>query len=143
MAKLPFMKFFPKDWMGDERLRLCSIAARGLWIDLLCLMHSAPRRGYLQTATGTPLPLDQIARMAGCSTDEASRLMQELVDAGVCDSAEHGLIYSRRMVREGDISRARSEAGKKGGNPRLLKQTGSKPASKRQAPRGSEDQRFR
>jgi hypothetical protein len=114
VAKMPFMKFFPKDWLGDERLRLCSVAARGLWIDLLCLMHSAPRRGYLQTATGTPLPLEQIARMAGCSTDEASRLLRELTDSGVCDCNEHGAVYSRRMVREAGISLVRSELGRKG-----------------------------
>jgi hypothetical protein len=116
VAKMPFMKFFPRDWMGDDRLRLCSVAARGLWIDLLCLMHSAPRRGYLQTATGIPLPLEQIARMAGCSTDEASRLLQELISSGVCDCSEHGLVYSRRMVREAGISLVRSEIGRKGAN---------------------------
>lgn len=114
MAKLPFVKFFPRDWMGDEKLRLCSVAARGLWIDMLCLMHSAHRRGYLQTATGSPLPLEQIARVAGCTTDEATRLLSELKDAGVYDCSGDGTIYSRRMVRENDISQARSANGHKG-----------------------------
>lgn len=114
MPKLPFIKFFPRDWMGDEAVRICSVAARGLWIDMLCLMHSAPRRGYLQTATGSPLPLEQIARMAGCSTDEATRLLSELKTAGVYDCTEHGMIYSRRMVREADISVVRSTNGQKG-----------------------------
>lgn len=114
MAKLPFIKFFPRDWMGDDAARLCSLAARGLWIDMLCLMHSAPRRGYLQTATGSPLPLEQIARMAGCSTDEATRLLSELETAGVYDCTEHGLIYSRRMVREAGVSQVRSETGRRG-----------------------------
>ncbi len=112
--KLPFIKFFPRDWLGDDRLRLCSVSARGLWIDMLCLMHSADRRGYLQTASGTPLPLEQLARMTGCSTDEASRLLSELLAAGVCDCSEHGMIRSRRMVRETDISQIRSINGKKG-----------------------------
>jgi biotin operon repressor len=112
--KFPFIKFFPRDWMGDERVRLCSVAARGLWIDMLCLMHSAHRRGYLQTATGSPLPLEQIARMAGCSTDEVTRLLSELKDAGVYDCSGNGTIYSRRMVRENDISQVRSANGKRG-----------------------------
>jgi hypothetical protein len=120
--KLPFMKFFPRDWMGDEALRLCSLPARGLWIDLLCLMHSSPRRGYLQTANGLPLPLEQIARMTGCSTDEVTRLLQELKDSGTCDCTEHGMIFSRRIVREESKRAKCSDAGKKGGgNPYALK----------------------
>ncbi len=118
--KFPFMKFFPRDWMGDERLRLCSLPARGLWIDMLCLMHSTHRRGYLQTATGSPLPLDQLARMTGCSTDEATRLLSELKAAGVFDCADNGqLIYSRRMVREESKREKCKDAGRKGGNPTL------------------------
>jgi hypothetical protein len=142
VAKLPFIKFFPRDWMGDDRLRLCSVAARGLWIDLLCLMHSAPRRGYLQTATGSPLPLEQIARMAGCSTDEATRLISELKDAGVCDCSEHGMIYSRRMVREEGKREKCSEAGRKGGgNPAFKGHT--KGAAKGEAKQNPNPQRLR
>jgi hypothetical protein len=142
VAKLPFIKFFPRDWMGDDRLRLCSVAARGLWIDLLCLMHSAPRRGYLQTASGSPLPLEQIARMAGCSTDEATRLISELKDAGVCDCSEHGMIYSRRMVREEGKREKCSEAGRKGGgNPAFKGHT--KGAAKGEAKQKPNPQRLR
>ncbi len=143
MAKMPFMKFFPRDWMGDDKLRLCSVAARGLWIDMLCLMHSAPRRGYLQTVTGTPLPLEQVARMAGCSTDEASRLMQELIDSGVCDCTEHGQIYSRRMVREAGISKVRSANGRMGADVTNSFCRGKTAANDSANDRPSEAQRLR
>lgn len=120
MSKLPFIKFFPRDWLGDDRLRLCSVAARGLWMDMLCLMHSAHRRGYLQTATEAPLPLDQLARCSGCSSEEVSRLISELLSAGVCDCTEDGMIRSRRMMREESKREKCSEAGKKGGgNPAM------------------------
>jgi hypothetical protein len=124
IVKFPFMKFFPRDWMGDDRLRLCSLPARGLWIDMLCLMHSAPRRGYLQTATGSPLPLEQLARSTGCSTEEVTRLVSELKAAGVPDCTEHGVIYSRRMVREESKREKCSQAGKQGGGNPKLKQKG-------------------
>ena len=130
MAKQPAMLFYPGDWMKDPALRSVSVSARGLWIDLLCLMHESPRRGYLQHATGKPVTAEQIARMTGCSTDEVSRLLQELEYSGVFSCTEHGVIYSRRIVRDESIREKRREAGRKGGNPRLLKQNATKPQPK-------------
>lgn len=86
--------------MKDPALRSVSIASRGLWIDMLCLMFESSRRGYLQQANGQSLSLAQLARMTGCSTDEAAHLVRELEDAGVCSRTEHGILYSRRLVRE-------------------------------------------
>src|SRR5438309_8384480 len=99
-SKLPFLPIFVDDWVSSQDLRLCSLAARGLWIDLLCLMHKCVRRGYLQQASGEPFTLEQIARFAGCSTEEASQLLRELVTSGVASVSEHGIIYNRRMVRD-------------------------------------------
>ncbi len=114
---LPFMKFFPGDYLRDPAVRSCSLTARGLWTDMLCFMHLSPRRGYLQQ-NGKPVSAEQIARMSGCSTDDASRLLQELEDAGVFSRTEHGTIYSRRMVAEETKRQKCSEAGKAGGgNP--------------------------
>jgi hypothetical protein len=67
---------------------------------MLCLMFESSRRGYLHQANGQPLSLPQIARMTGCATDEAAHLLQELEDAGVFSRTEHGMIYSRRLVRD-------------------------------------------
>lgn len=100
--KLPSFQFYPGDWMKDPAVRCCSLAARGLWIDLLCLMHESPRRGYLQHENGMPVTHEQIARMTGCSSEEASHLLQELESAGVFSCTEHGVIYSRRAVRDED-----------------------------------------
>jgi biotin operon repressor len=100
MSKLPAFQFYPGDWMKDPALRSTSVAARGLWTDMLCLMFESVRRGYLQHATGKPWTPDQLARVTGCSADEVSRLLQELEDSGVFSSTEHGVVYSRRMVRE-------------------------------------------
>lgn len=70
-------------------------------MDLLCLMFESPRRGYLQMNTGKPMNAEQIARVAGCSTDEVSRLLAELDNAGVFSRAgTDGTIFSRRIVRD-------------------------------------------
>jgi hypothetical protein len=116
--KLPSFQFYPGDWMKDPGLRSVSLEARGLWIDMLCLLFEGGRRGYLQHATGKPVSDEQLARMTGGSSEQVSRLLRELEDSGVFSRTEHGTIYSRRMIRDERKRRACSEAGKKGGgNP--------------------------
>ena len=116
--KFPFIKFFPTDWLAEPALRACSVGARGLWMDMLSLMHLAPRRGYLLAATGLPISPEQLARMTGCSADEVVRLLGELQTSGAFSCTDDGMIYSRRMVREETKREKCSDAGRKGGgNP--------------------------
>ena len=98
--KNPSWQFYPGDWMKDPSLRACSLQARGLWIDLLCLMFESPRRGYLQMDSGKPMTAEHVARSTGCSPDEASRLLQELTDSGVASHSDTEGYYSRRMIRD-------------------------------------------
>lgn len=135
MGKRPSLQFYPGDWLRDPAVRGVSLAARGLWIDMLCLMFECDRKGYLML-NGKPPTLEQIARMTGCSTEDASRLTSELETSGAFSRTEHGVIFSRRMVRDEGKREKCSIAGKKGGgNPAFkgLSKGGSKPASKRNA----------
>jgi len=109
--------------MKDPALRSVSIAARGLWIDMLCLLFESDRRGYLQHCTGKPVTPDQLARMTGCSAEEVSRLLQELEDSGVFSRTDHGVLFSRRMVSDERKRMACSEAGRKGGGNPILQRT--------------------
>ncbi len=43
--KLPSFQFYPGDWMKDPALRSVSLEARGLWMDMLCLLFESVRRG--------------------------------------------------------------------------------------------------
>ena len=98
--KFPFIKFFPTDWLAEPSLRVCSVAARGLWMDMLSMMHLAPRRGYLLAATGLPISPVQLARMTGCTAEEVTQLLAELQTSGAFSCTNDRIIYSRRMVRE-------------------------------------------
>ena len=126
-TRLPFIKFFPSDWMSDPKLRLCSIAARGLWVDMLCMMHAnTSRRGFLEKSAGNSVSQSELARACGLRTSEAAKLLAELEAAGVFSKDEGGVIYSRRMVLEQEFREKCSAAGKKGGgNPNLQTFKGS------------------
>lgn len=115
MAKMPFLKFYPADWLQSAELRIASLAARGLWIELLCHMHQATPRGYLLIRGRSPSNAE-IGVLCGVSEAVAEALIYELESLGVC-SREEGVIVNRRMVREGHISAVRGDAGSLGGRP--------------------------
>ena len=117
--KLPSFQFYPGDWMKDPALRSVSLEARGLWMDMLCLLFESARRGYLQHVSGQPVSPEQLARMTGCSLDQVNLLLKELETSGVFSRTEHGTIFSRRIVKDEQIRQLRAEHGKLGGNPKL------------------------
>lgn len=122
MAKQPFLKFFPSDWRSDPALRVCSLAARGLWIEMLAIMHEADPRGSLLISGKAPTPA-QLASLVGASLEEVQMMLAELEGAGVFSRKRNGVIYSRRIERDEIKASKNRENGKKGGNPTLTKQT--------------------
>ena len=112
--------------MKDPSLRACSLAARGLWIDLLCLMHESPQRGYLLLTKTEPMHDEHIARCVGADQSLISNLIEELSKAGVLEFGDldgRNMICSRRMIRDESKREKCSAAGMRGGNP-ALKRTG-------------------
>lgn len=121
-AAQPWLKFYPQDWRADEKLRMCSLAARGLWIEMLALMHRSERYGQLLIAGIVPNDA-QIAIQVGASQIEVTAMLFELEKAGVFSRAATGAIYSRRMNRDEKRAKTARRNGKAGGNPTLKKQT--------------------
>lgn len=99
----PWMKWYWSDWRSDPGLRMCGFAARGLWADLLGLMHEGQPYGHLIVNGRAPTPR-QIAALLGGGIKEVTSLMDELEAAGVFSRDDNGVIYSRRMVRDWAVS---------------------------------------
>lgn len=118
MSKSPWLKFYPSDWQADHLLGTCSLAARGLWIEMLCVMHAAEPPGSL-ARNSVSLTVSQIAVLARCSVKEAQRCLDELEAAGVFSRDIDGTIFSRRMRRDIDKAERDRANGRNGGNPRL------------------------
>lgn len=118
---LPWFAFYPKDWLADGELRGCSPAARGLWIDLLCLMYGSDERGAL-ISNGRPWTVDRIANsVTGFARDLLDVCLDELEEKHVSSRDDRGALCSRRMLREEDIRQKRENAGRKGGLSRASK----------------------
>lgn len=133
-AKQPWRKWYPQDWRADAPLRMCSYAARGLWADILTLMHESNEVGFLLVEGVAPTPR-QLVGLLGGSEKEITKLLAELAAAKVYSvvggkmpddvralipaDIEEGVILSRRMVRDEAKATKDRENGKGGGNPRL------------------------
>lgn len=115
--KSPGFWFYTGDWMKDPELRFCSIFARGLLVDLLCMMFEAKQRGYLSKPDGTPRSDEQIVdAVGGGDRDEKLGALAELEASGVLSRDDRGVLYSRKLARLGELTEKRSRAGSKGGS---------------------------
>jgi hypothetical protein len=94
--KLPFFQFYPADYKRDTCA--LSLAAKGGWTDVMCMLHGAQNRGTLT------LPLIGWARVMGASVDQADTVISELDVMHIADVKREGngdvTISSRRMLRE-------------------------------------------
>lgn len=120
LPKNPFLKFYTSDWRSDPRLRMCSAAARGLWVEMMCLMHEAEPYGHL-LVNGVPPSDMQLSMLTGIPADQLPELIAELGAQGVYSRNGNGVIYSRRMTRDEKRARTARKNGKHGGNPTLSK----------------------
>lgn len=134
--KRPSFQFYPGDWRQNANLRRCSPAARGVWMDVMCLMHDSDEYGLLRW------PLKEIAQAAGASMTH----VRELADKGVLKGADKGecvayiytprsgrkdgtpvtliptqagpIWYSSRMVKDEYVRTIRGESGGSGESPK-------------------------
>ena len=119
MSKLPSFQFYPGDWLKDPNLRRCSHAAKGVWIDMLCLMFEAEERGVL-ASNGVAWSDEEVACAIGGNSVTTLGAIAELTSKGVVKRRANGALYSSRLVRDENKRKLCSEAGKRGGgNPKL------------------------
>jgi len=125
-------KFWWADWQNDEQLRMCSMAAQGVWMRALCTMHNAG--GYL-LVDNSPVNGRSLARIWGAEKKQIDRCLAELLDKGVASITNEGVIFSRRMVRDFKASAAGAEAAAKRHHPN--RPNGSPNGSPNAKPNGS------
>ncbi len=111
-VKRPSFQFYAGDWRRDTALQSCSLEARGLWIEMITIMHDGEPYGHL-TAGGMPIHEDILAKMVGASVRRVNRLLIELRSRNIFGLTSDGVIYSRRMVRDEEIRKKKAAGGAK------------------------------
>ncbi len=163
LRKLPYIPLYVNDFSCDEKLRMCSPAAVGVYIFLLCFLHKSDTYGKLILRPKDRLPETDVlelqkqiesktkSKIESTVIPFAKRLqrnmpfeLHEIAD-GINELAEERVItidgdelYQRRMIKDGEISEKRSINGALGGRPtknkeQEKKQIESKSLSKRES----------
>lgn len=94
MTRRPSFQFYPSDWQANTNLRRCTFEERGIWLEVMCLMHDANEYGLLRW------PLKDIAQAIGCKCS----LLGALVGKHVMKGADSGdtceaFVYTPRSGR--------------------------------------------
>lgn len=111
MAELPYMQFFPADYLRDTEI--LSLSAQGGWMRMLCGMWHPSRRGVLS------LRLQAMARLLHASEQTTKSILDEIGDCevGTVEWSADGdrvTVTCRRIVRDWEtLSEARSELSDK------------------------------
>lgn len=93
---LPWFKFYPRDWLTDEKLRRCRQGTRCFWLEAICHM-------YLSDTVSLTGSCDELSRVLSCTVAEVQTAVSDLKIAGAAEIDErNGIITltSRRRVKE-------------------------------------------
>jgi hypothetical protein len=117
--KRPAFLFYPGDWQRNAKLRMCSLAARGLWLEMICIMHQSDVYGHLRIGP-TSVTTEILGRVVGISIEDILPLVLELEHAGVFSRDADGTIICRRMISDEKLRLSRAAGGVKSlENPRV------------------------
>ena len=123
-TKMPAMQWYVGDWRKDPGVQALDFESRGIWFEILMLMHESENRGKL-TLNGKAIPDEALANLLGIDQAKLQQTLSKLLSYGVASREQDTeIIYCRRMVKDEEFRATRIRAGHIGG-----KQS----ASKRQA----------
>ncbi len=135
----PWSKFYWSDWENDPALRVCSLAAQGLWMRLLCIAARSTPTGFIVVA-GRPCSSTDLSLLTGVAEREVERLLDELSQNGVFSRDVKGRIFCRRMVRDTHLRARLRKNGAKGGQSSYLNQKGIFARNEQTSEQGSEQE---
>lgn len=107
MSKMPWVRFFPSDWLGGTRGM--SAVETGVYITLVATMYER----------GEPIPEDhaRLARLCGASNSAFKKALETLVDEGKITRINDGL-WNDRVQKEQVYLSEKSEVGSRAANAR-------------------------
>lgn len=81
-VKRPSFQFYPGDWQANSNLRRCTHEEKGVWLDIMCLLHDQEEYGIARW------PLKELAQAVGTQVQK----VKALVTKGILKGADAGAI---------------------------------------------------
>ncbi len=130
LRKLPYIPLYVNDFSCDEKLRMCSASAVGVYIFLMCVLHKSETYGVLtlqkfrknNKTDNKPITTQEsllyefaelLRRQTPFSVEEIKDALEELVFYRVV-AIEGKTLYQPRMKKDGEKSEKRGRAGEAG-----------------------------
>lgn len=139
LSNQPYLPLYVDDWMNNTRLKMCSPAAHGMMVTIMCLLHKEQEYGkmllrqkFRQKENTIQNFAEQVARLSAFDSTEVIGPLTELVTEGVL-KINGDVLFSERMVNDNGLSQKRALAGKNGGkatNNKIKTTTPAKPKEK-------------
>ena len=107
MTGMPWGKWFWRDWMSDIGLQSCSLAAQGMWMNMLCVAGQSDPPGYVIIA-GKPATDDDLAKLCRITLEEATKLRSELEDREIFSrNRNQAIIFQTHRARSSEATTRR------------------------------------
>lgn len=94
--KRPAFQFYAKDWRGNLKLRRCSDAAKGAWIEIMCVLHDSEEYGVAR------FPLKELVAAAGVQMKSTKELIEKGVLKGGDSDVDAYVFVPRHAGKAGD-----------------------------------------
>lgn len=118
---MPYLPLYVQDFLTDEKLIECSAESTGVYIRLLCIMHKSQEYGKIllkqkDKQSGSKISdfAFKLSKQMPWEIETIQRALTELVTEGVV-TIDGDTLFQKRMVKDGNLSDTRANAGKKGG----------------------------
>jgi len=102
MAKRPWLPFYPSDWLANTSLKRCNHEEKGVWLEILCLMHDSESYGILRWNS------IEISRVINCKPKVVRGLISKKILKGTDDGFVEDFIFTPTL------------SGRRKGSPILL-----------------------
>lgn len=117
----PYLPLYVQDYLTDEKLNMCSAAAQGIYIKLLCIMHKSKEYGVIelkanfkQNKSKVENFAEMLCRLITFQPSEIKNALLELLEENVL-YIEGEKLCQKRMIKDGELSEKRAKSGSTGG----------------------------
>lgn len=111
-SKRPSFQFYPGDWLSNTNLKRCSFEEKGVWLEVMCLLHDSDEYGILRWS------LEDIACAIRCNISTLHSLVRKGVLKGADKDGDKDTLspplYTTMTKRQGSPETVELMPGQKG-----------------------------
>ncbi len=121
LTNQPYLPLYVKDWLTNNKLKVCSAGSHGLLINIMCVMHKEENYGtvllkqkFKQSSSEVKNFALMFAKLLPFDLLEIEKYLNELMEDDVL-KIDNDLLKCERMIKDAELSEKRAISGSIGG----------------------------